>query len=466
LRPSAASPEDTCAPAAEAVPQARHRRDFLASHADGVAYGAMVGLGETYLPAFALAVGLGEITAGLVASVPLLAGGLMQTVSPIAVRRLRSHKTWVLVCALGQAISFLPLVWAAVAGRISAPGILLVAAVYWGAGLATGPAWNTWIGTLVPPDRRARFFATRTRLSQAAVLAGVVAAGIVLECSGDHQRTLLAFAAIFAAAGLSRLLSFGMLAAQSEPVPTPANMRRMGLAGLWRYVRTSDGGQLICYLVAVQGAVQFAGPYFVPYLLAKLEFSYAQYVVLIATAFLAKIVALNAWGRFASRFGAMRLLWLGGIGITPVAALWLISGDFVFLLFLQLIAGVVWGAYELAFFLLFFESIPEEDRTSVLTAYNLANTAAWVAGSTLGGLLLYSLHAHPSAYLWLFALSSAGRALALVLLWRQPALSVEVASIGVRTVAVRPMSATVDVPILPSLPDQVSATEASLPVAE
>jgi hypothetical protein len=52
----------------------------------------MVGFGETYPPAFVLAVGLGEIMAGLIASVPLLAGGLMQLASPAGVRILGSHK--------------------------------------------------------------------------------------------------------------------------------------------------------------------------------------------------------------------------------------------------------------------------------------------------------------------------------------------------------------------------------------
>src|SRR5690554_3488537 len=108
------------------------RKDLVAGHAEGAAAGGMTGLGETYLPAFALAVGLGEITAGLVASLPLLVGGLMQTFSPLAIRRLGSHKRWVLLCALVQAFSFAPLALAAVAGRISTAGILIVAAVYWG----------------------------------------------------------------------------------------------------------------------------------------------------------------------------------------------------------------------------------------------------------------------------------------------------------------------------------------------
>ena len=46
------------------------RSDLLASVNDGAAYGGMVGVGETYLPAFVLAVGLGEVAAGLVTTVP------------------------------------------------------------------------------------------------------------------------------------------------------------------------------------------------------------------------------------------------------------------------------------------------------------------------------------------------------------------------------------------------------------
>ena len=45
---------------------------------DAAAYSVMVGCGETYLPAFALALGLGPIVAGMVASVPLLVGATVQ----------------------------------------------------------------------------------------------------------------------------------------------------------------------------------------------------------------------------------------------------------------------------------------------------------------------------------------------------------------------------------------------------
>ena len=136
----------------------------------------MVGLGETYLPAFVLAVGLGEVTAGLAASLPQLAGGIMQMISP---RRAPAGISSPLGGAVRRdaGLSFVPLVITALLGHISAAGVLLIATLYWGSGLATGAAWNTWIGTIVPPLMRANYFSCRTRLSQAATLAGFLGGG-------------------------------------------------------------------------------------------------------------------------------------------------------------------------------------------------------------------------------------------------------------------------------------------------
>lgn len=414
----------------------------------------MVGLGETYLPAFVLAAGLGELTAGLVGSLPLLAGGIMQMISPRAVRLLGSHKRWVVLCAVVQSLVFLPLVWAAFSGKVSGIAVLAIAAVYWAAGLATGPAWNTWIGTVVPPAIRARFFAIRTRGQQAAVFAGFLLGGIALQLAGSNDRVMTVYAMLFASAGLFRFLSASLLALQSEPAPIPAGMRRIPWRELLRHLRGSSGGRLLIYLAAVQAAVQMAGPYFTPFMFEHLHLSYAQFVLLIAVAYLSKVIALPLWGRIGQRIGAHRLLWIGGIGIAPLGAAWLVSQHVAWLMVVQVTGGVTWAAYELAFFLLFFESIAQEDRTSLLTVYNLINTLAWVIGALIGGALLFSAGATFNGYLLIFTVSSVGRFLSLVLLRHLRTEAVETAEIGVRSVAVRPNSASLDAPVLPSLPDQ------------
>src|SRR5712691_9583571 len=199
-------------------PRARQlEHNLRVSRADSAAFGVMVGLGETFLPLFVLTVGLGEVMSGLVVSVPVLLGGALQMISPRAVRLLGSHKRWVLCCATLQAVSFLPLIAGAVVGHISPWAALVVASLYWAGNLGTGPAWNVWIGTLVPRTIRAHFFAKRTRLSQLMVLAGFLGGGITLQIGKQQDYVLVVFAVLFTIACLCRFASVSFLASQSEP---------------------------------------------------------------------------------------------------------------------------------------------------------------------------------------------------------------------------------------------------------
>jgi MFS family permease len=273
---------------------------------------------------------------------------------------------------------------------------------------------------------------------------------------------------LFVLAGLFRLASAYCLSRQSEPESIPWNDEPFSAALLVRKFREGSGAPLLIYLCIVQATVQFAGPYFAPFMFQKLNFSYAQFVVLIATSFVAKIISLPLWGHFAHRIGAFRLLWVGGVGIVPISAMWLVSDNLYWLMVVQLVGGVAWAAYELAFALLFFESIPERERTGVLTVYNLANTTAWVSGSLLGGFLLSSLGTVKWAYYLLFALSSVGRGFALILLKRVAPISVQEGPVGMRTIGLEPSAGSIDTPILPSLPDQAPVVKAEelVPVCE
>ena len=186
-----------------------------------------------------------------------------------------------------------------------------------------------------------------------------------------------------------------------------------------------DGnGPLFLYLLVVQVATQISGPYFTPFMLKQLALSYWDYVLLIATAFLAKIVFLPAVGSLADRFGSRRLLWLGGMAIVPISALWAVSDRFFYLMAVQVLSGMAWAAYELAVLLLAFEKFPSRRRVGLLTAYNVASATAILIGSLLGGALLAALGQTRDAYLTLFLISSAGRALPLLLL-RLPGMALE-----------------------------------------
>jgi MFS family permease len=397
------------------------RKNLRNCVSEGAAFSVMVGVGETYFPAFVLALGIGEIAAGLVASIPILAGAILQLVSPAGVAWLGSNRRWVITCVSLQAASFLPLVTAAVWGNMPAIGVFAAVSLYWGAGLGAGPAWNTWMETVVPFRVRAPFFAMRTRLGQAGTLLGFLAGGAALQYGKHSGQVLAAFAAIFAAAGLCRSFSARFLCRQTEPHAVKGRQQNVTMAELVGRIKAGSSERLLLYFLAVQVAVQISGPYFSPFMLGQLKISYLDYVGLLATSFIAKIVMLPAFGNFANRFGVRRLLWIGGIGIMPCSGMWLYAQGYWQLVAIQFFAGAVWAAYELAMFLMFFEAAPRDERTSILTIFNLANAVALVIGALIGGSILKVLGGSHEAYLVLFAVSSFARAGTLVFLKLAPA---------------------------------------------
>ncbi len=430
----------------------RLRRDLRAILGDGIAFSFMVGVGETYVPAFALAAGLGDVVAALVATLPMLAGAVLQLVTPAAVRRLESHRRWVVFCAVAQAASFVPLCGAALVGRLPLALLFASTAAYWAFGMSTSPAWNTWVGTLVPPTMRARYFATRARWCHAAVFVGLLAGGLWLQLGAPAGRPLLVFAAPFAAAMAARALSARFLAAQSEPRPIPDGGLGISLRAFATHLRAHGHGRLLAAMLALQLTVWIAAPFFTPYMLGPLGLSYAGFMSFTAAAFAGRVLVLPAFGRLAQRAGTGRLLWIGGLGIVPLPALWLVSDHTGYLFALQVFSGVGWGAFELATLLGFFESIPARDRTSVLSMFNLANALAIATGSLLGALLFRAFDAHAAAFAGIFLVSTAARLATLPLLRRAArTLPPPLPPPPLRTLAVRPSAGALERPVLAAL---------------
>jgi MFS family permease len=391
----------------------------------------MVGIGETYFPAFVLALSGSQLACGLVTTIPLVAGALLQMLSPHILSRWRSYRRWVVFCALLQAATFVPLGVAAATGGLSVTAVFVIVTLYWATGLASGPPWNVWMENQVPLRLRTRYFTWRSRIAQWGVAAGFLAGGIALHTGVRGGAPLGIFALLFLAAAVSRLFSAGFLASQREHCP--ANDLTDGLGpslpretaprggGVFRCLVEGNNGAVLVYLLAAQAAVQIAGPYFTPFMLGHLQFSYSTYATLVCVATISKILFLPAIGRLVQRWGAYRVFWLTALGVIPIPALWLISQAFPWLVVAQTFSGAVWAANDLASLMLFFETIPREKRVRVLTVFNLANAAATATGSLIGGALLMSLGASHAAYLGLFMISALARVAALVFLVRVPA---------------------------------------------
>jgi MFS family permease len=408
---------------------AQLRRNLQSMALDGFAFSVMVGIAETYLPAFMLARGFGELNAALIATLPVLLGSLLQLAAPRMLQRVGSYRAFVVTTASLQAVSMLALCLLALQSQLQPWVVFVPATLYWAAGLSTGPAWNTWVEQLVPLRVRSSFFARRSRMCHLGVLLGLISGGLLLRWAAQRGLTESTFAVLFGVGAVGRFVSAAMLARQADSTHravrirasvnrgTPGESRRPFVrAALGPLRRPAAATRLVLFLSAMQIAVHVSGPYFNPFMLKVLQLSWVDYMGLLSLGFIGKMLSLAWAGRFANRWGADRLLWVGSVGIVPISALWFVRQDIWFLAGLQILSGLVWGCYELAMLLLFFGRIPAERRVAVLTLYNAGNSAAMVCGTFLGARILNMLGRNHAAYLTVFVASGCLRMCALLAL--------------------------------------------------
>jgi MFS family permease len=295
---------------------------------------------------------------------------------------------------------------------------------------------------------------------------------LVLEFGKSHTTrtsldwTMLAFTGLFVTAAGCRFLSAWFLSEHSEPNRGKLTDRHISLAQWGTRLREHSGAKLLVFLFAMQASVFISGPFFTPYMLGrgegKLHLSYAAFMVLIGLCLVGKAVALPFWGRFAHRYGARKLLWLGAISIVPLSSLWILSQNFWWICLIQILSGLFWAAFELAIVLMFFEAIPREERTSLVTLYNLSNSSAMVCGTFAGAIILRMFGESVTGYYVLFGLSSLSRVLAVLLLVRLSNVVEQVPRVVEGALSLHPTTNSMDKPILASIPQpaEVAAAEA------
>jgi hypothetical protein len=367
----------------------------------------MLGLGETYFGAFALCLGLGDVFAGLLSTVPLVFGGILQLLAPKGIAAFKSVKKWVILCALLQAMAHIPLVIGGYFGKLTHPQLLLIVVVYWSAALSAGPAWNYWIGKLIAANDLRHFFATRNMFSQICALASFVGAGYFLHYLHGIGQERLGFMILFSFALLFRLVSIYFLASHDEVLTRESEESGLPTIreGLSRFIRLKGLGILVFLLLMYFGA-NTAGPFFSPFMLKALKLTYEEYTFLIAGIFIGKIF-FSPLGGFIIKYAGPQVCLLTAatiIALTP--QFWVFSQSLPYLFSLQIISGCAWATFELASTLLIFEKVEPKERIIGLTYYTMVHSVVVVAGSTIGGIFLETFGPTKEHYLTLFSIST------------------------------------------------------------
>ncbi len=367
----------------------------------------MVGLAELYLPPFAIFLGASDLSLGLIVTLPQLAGSISQLTTVRLQDRFHSRKKFILRAVLLQ-IGCLFLM-------TSTPAIpkhplwFLGAAcmLYWVAAMIANPAWQSWLGDMVPAHQRGRYFGRRNGLIQIVTFLALVGGGMILEAS--RQDKLKGFILLFGLAIAARFVSLSFLQLHSDFPISPEKEKPLSFLQFTRKMHRHNFGLFVLYTALFAAALNISAPYFAQYMLDGLKFSYLQFMTILAMMIGCKFLTLPLWGRLSDRYGTRKLLVVSGLLFCLPPFLWMISTNYYYLLAIQLVAGAGFAGFELCSFNFILDSTGAHERTRSAAYYQVLTGIGIVTGSVIGGLILWLAPAGGHPFLLLFLVSGSAR---------------------------------------------------------
>jgi MFS family permease len=394
-------------PAAAYATDPQTEKSLRHSLKDATAFAVMIGIGETYLSAFALFLRASMPQIGLLASLPPLLASLVQLFSAWLGRQTGQRKAIVMAGATVQAIAWLPLMILPIVFHDYAVPILIACVVLYqcGAHLST-PQWGSLMGDIVPARRRGRFFAQRTRIVSLVTFTSLAAGGLTLHFSSARGTTLQGFVTLFTVAMIARLVSVYQLSKMHDPPGHVAAMEIPVGRDWWQRLRQSNAVRFSIFFALTQFSVAIASPFFTVYMLRDLQFSYVAFMTNTGMAIFAQFLTLNQWGRISDVFGNRRILAATGIMIPVLPLLWAVSANYWYLLVIQAISGLSWAGFTLSASNFLYDLISRDKRATYLAIHNVLASLGIFAGAMLGGFLAINLPDHVEIFGHTFGWSS------------------------------------------------------------
>ncbi|MBN1834903.1 MAG: MFS transporter [Spirochaetales bacterium] len=382
-------------------------RSLRYSVLDAASFSLMLGTGESYFQAFAVFLKGTLMQVGAVYSVPMFLGSVAQLLSAWAVRLFGSRKGLVVTLAAARTLLFVPLVLVPLMGPFRVWVLLALISAYFALNYLGIPAWTSWMRELVAESRRGAYFARRNGLANLVALVGVVVGGVVLSLY--PRQSAWGFVLIFAVAFLGSVGSTVFLALKTE---APHEERRRSGESLLRFtvgLGRSNFGRFVLFNGLLHFGVFLAGPFFVPYMLGTLGFSYLQFMVSTSLVVALKFLAMPLWGELADRYGNRKVLALASVLVALVPFGWMAGRSFWWICVIQGIGGVAWAGFDIAALNFAYDLMPAEKVTRYTSFNNFYKGLAIFAGGLVGGFLLHRLELFGSAFQALFAVSGAFR---------------------------------------------------------
>lgn len=374
---------------------------------DAFLYSLMVGAGESYLPAFALSLGMGDIAAGILTSLPLVTGALVQLVTPKFSLKIKNPKLWIVLSAIFQALAFLPLVYISFIQQANFWILISVFTFYWASGFSISPYWNYWMSQMVPDKNKNQYFSIRAKVSQIGIMVGLIGGGLALHHKIEIGPFSSVFGVLFLSAFLCRIMSSYFLNQKLylKEWNKHIDVKQLSLKKSFKFlVEKSDSKTFLFLLFPFYMSVFISAPFVNPFLITQLKLEYSYFMGAILALLIGKYTAAAILEKMNSRLSAYQIFFFGVFAVSPGPMFWGISQDYGFILLLQFLSGAAWACYEVGIQLILFKDIQLSEKISFVSFYNFFISLASICGTFIGALFIKTMGVSYENYVALFLL--------------------------------------------------------------
>ncbi len=354
---------------------------------DGLFAAFMLGIITDYITPFALALKATNSQIGILASFPILIAAFVQLKSADLVERAKSRKKIVSTFVLLQGLTFIPIILIPYLFKWQSVLFLIIfVALFTIFGAIAFPAWASLMCDHIPHRSRGKYFGWRNKVMSSVTVFSGFLAGIILHIT--NKNVFVGFSIIFGLALVSRLFSFYFLTRMSELPFRVKNEAYFSFLDFIKRIRESNFAKFTFFVASFSFCVSLASPFFSVFMLRDLGFNYFTYTLIVTTVTIANILFIDRWGREADRVGNIKVLRATSIVAILLPSLWIINHSPLYLIFIQIIGGLVWSGFNLCAINFIYDAAAAEKRARCVAYFSFCNGLAICLGALLGGFLV------------------------------------------------------------------------------
>ncbi|MEK6908912.1 MAG: MFS transporter [Nanoarchaeota archaeon] len=217
---------------------------------------------------------------------------------------------------------------------------ILIPFIY-GAGYVS---WLSWLGDLVPEEKKGKFFASRNRLIGIVGLVTLVISGFLLDLFKTKGYVLLGFAFLFAFAMIFRIASVHYTNKIFNPY---FRVKKQSYFSFISFLKRYDNyGKFAVFQAFFYFAMMMSAPFFAVRMLEDLNFNYLTYTIVSISSTVFYLFFAPIAGKFSDKYGNLKLIYFGAFLFPIVPLLWMFFENPIALI---LIPGIVSGLANAGF---------------------------------------------------------------------------------------------------------------------